>query len=205
MHIVIGLGNYGQKHEHTWHNAGCDSLNVLAQRNGISLNKRRFKALYGEGRIGGEKILLAFPQTYMNLSGDSAVLLAGYFGVPSQRIIVIYDDVDIPKGTLRIRHHGSAGSHNGMRSMIDRLGTEDFPRVRVGIGACPEHMDIKDFVTSKVSKQDWQLMFEAYVAAAKASEEIITNGVEKAMTLYNSFGKPMQKTPKEAKNEVQPD
>ena len=189
MYIVIGLGNYGTKYEHTWHNAGCDSLNVLAQRNDIKLIKRGFKALYGEGRIGGQKVLLAFPQTYMNLSGDSAIELCGYFGVPSENLIVIYDDVDIPKGSLRIRHHGSAGSHNGMRSMITRLGTEDFPRIRVGIGAAPEYMDIKDFVTAKVPKEDQQMMFEAYTAAAMAAEAIITDSVEKAMTLYNGFGK----------------
>ncbi len=189
MHIVLGLGNYGAKYEHTWHNAGCDSLNILAQRNGIKLIKRRFKALYGEGRIGGQRVLLAFPQTYMNLSGDCAVELAGYFGVPSQKIIVIYDDVDLPKGVLRIRPHGSAGSHNGMRSLVERLETQDFPRVRVGIGGPPERMDISDFVTSKVPKEDWELMFKAYTAAAMAAEEVITNGIEKAMSLYNGFGK----------------
>ncbi|MGI5898361.1 MAG: aminoacyl-tRNA hydrolase [Christensenellales bacterium] len=189
MYIVLGLGNYGTKYEHTWHNAGCDSLNILAQRNGISLTKRRFKALYGEGRIGGQKVLLAFPQTYMNLSGDCAAKLAGYFGVPSQKIIVIYDDVDLPKGSLRLRPHGSAGSHNGMRSLVERLKTQDFPRIRVGIGAPPQHMDISDFVTSKVPRDEWQLMFDAYMAAAKAAEEIIESGIERAMLLYNGFGK----------------
>lgn len=190
MYIIAGLGNYGLKYAHTRHNAGCDSLNILAQRNNIRLTKIRFKALTGEGEISGEKVLLAFPQTYMNLSGDSLIELVNFYKPDLSRIIVIYDDVDIPKGTLRLRPRGSAGSHNGMRSIVERFGgRDDFPRIRVGIGAPPEYMDIKDYVLGKHPKEDWELMFRAYTGAAMAAEEIIKSGVELAMTKYNSFGK----------------
>jgi PTH1 family peptidyl-tRNA hydrolase len=189
MYIIAGLGNYGLQYEHTRHNAGCDSLNILAQRNNIKLTKHRFKALTGEGEIGGEKVLLAFPQTYMNLSGDSLIELVNFYKPDMGRVIVIYDDVDLPKGTLRLRPRGSAGSHNGMRSIIDRLGRDDFARIRVGIGAPPAYMDIKDYVLGKHPKEDWELMFAAYTGAAMAAEEIIKSGIELAMTKYNSFGK----------------
>lgn len=211
MYVIIGLGNYGSKYEHTRHNAGVDSLNILAQRNGIDVRKNKFKSLIGEGIIGGKKCVLAFPQTYMNLSGEAARELVNFYKPEKGELIVIYDDLDLPKGGLRIREKGSAGTHNGMRSIVQHLGSDDFVRVRVGIGKQPEFMDIIDWVIGKVPKEDWQIMFDTYTNAAKSVEELVANGLSSAMCKYNFTPKPpkppkaddkKEETPKETEKET---
>ena len=133
-YIVVGLGNPEKKYEHTRHNVGFDVLQVLSQKLDIPLNKLRCKALTGEGRIGGERVVLAAPQTYMNLSGQSVVELLRWYKADAKHLIVVYDDVDLPQGRLRVRAGGSAGTHNGMRNIVYLTGRDDFPRVRIGIG-----------------------------------------------------------------------
>lgn len=185
MKVIVGLGNFGDEYAHTRHNAGCDALNVLAQRNGIPLHRRRFRALVGEGRIGNEKVVLAFPLTYMNDSGQSVAELLAYYKPRHDELIVIYDDVDLPEGALRVRAGGGPGTHNGMRSVIACTGFRDFPRIRVGIGAPPEFMDIKDYVLGHYPKEKRETMFDAFMRAAEAAELIVTDGVDKAMCRCN--------------------
>ena len=134
MKIIAGLGNPGREYESTKHNVGFMTLDLLADKLGISISKEKFKALIGEGRIGTEKIILVKPQTYMNLSGESIREVVGFYKIDIEDLIVIYDDIDIPAGTLRIRSKGSAGTHNGMRSVVYQLQEDGFPRIRVGIG-----------------------------------------------------------------------
>ncbi len=186
MHVIVGLGNPGREYEHTRHNAGFDTVTLLAQRHGIRINKLRFKSLLGEGTIAGERVLLVLPQTYMNLSGEAVRPLCDFYKLPLDNLIVVYDDIDLPRGKLRVRGAGSAGTHNGMRSILYQLGNENFPRVRVGIGR-PEHpqMDLKDYVTGHFPRDEWQTMFDAYQRAGQAVEEILRSGVEKAQAAYN--------------------
>ena len=134
MYIIAGLGNPGKKYENTRHNMGFTAIDLLAEKFGIKVNKLRFKALTGEGRIAGQKVLLIKPQTYMNLSGESVRMALDYYKEPPENLIVIYDDIDIPTGSIRIRKKGSAGTHNGMKSIIYDLQFDDFPRLRIGIG-----------------------------------------------------------------------
>ena len=144
MYIIAGLGNPGKKYENTRHNIGFITLDYLAERHDIQINKIKHKALVGEGRISGQKVLLVKPQTYMNLSGESLREVMDYYKVDIEDLIVIYDDIDLPAGTVRIRKKGSAGTHNGMRSIVQHLG-QDFPRIRMGIGN-ERKGDLADFV-----------------------------------------------------------
>ena len=146
MYVVVGLGNPGRKYEHTRHNVGFDIVDVLAQRNNITLARLRCKAVVGEGTIAGQRVALALPQTYMNLSGESVVQLVNWYKPERDQLIICFDDVDLPEGKLRFRPSGSAGTHNGMRNIIYLLGRDDFPRLRVGIGRPPEGWDLKDYV-----------------------------------------------------------
>ena len=160
MYIVVGLGNPGRKYEHTRHNVGFDVLEVLSQKYDIPIRKLRCKAAVGEGTIRGERVVLAQPQTFMNLSGESVVELMNWYKAEPEHLIVVYDDVDLPEGRLRFRPSGSAGTHNGMRNIIYLLGKENFPRVRVGIGRPAEGWDMKDWVlatyrTPELLTRDW--------------------------------------------------
>lgn len=186
MFVIVGLGNPDKKYEHTRHNVGFDVLSVLSTKLGIPITRSRCKALVGEGAIGQEKIVLAAPQTYMNLSGESVVQLMQWYKITPQQLIVVYDDVDLDVGRLRIRAAGSAGTHNGMRSIIGLTGKQDFPRVRVGIGR-PQHPghDLADYVLGKYSAQERADMFDAFLRAADAVQEIVQNGTEKAMAKFN--------------------
>lgn len=186
MHLIVGLGNPGKEFEHTRHNAGFDTVSLLAEKHNIRLNKSRCKALTGEGVIAGQKVLLALPQTYMNLSGEAVSPLMSFYKLPLTNLLVVYDDIDLPKGRLRVRPGGSAGTHNGMRSIIYRLGQDAFARVRVGIGK-PDNpqMDLKDFVVGHYPREDWKEMFDCFLRAGEAVEEILANGVEKAMSRFN--------------------
>ena len=148
MVLIVGLGNPGAKYARTRHNVGFDVVEILAARNQIELNRTRCKAKVGEGRIGNVRVALAQPQTYMNLSGEAVTQLVNWYKVAPEELLVVYDDVDLPFGRVRIRPKGSAGTHNGMRNILYLLGRDDFPRLRVGIGRPPEHWDMKDFVIS---------------------------------------------------------
>ena len=188
MYVVVGLGNPGRKYEHTRHNVGFDVVDVLAQRNGISLARLRCKAVVGEGAITGERVALALPQTYMNLSGESVVQLVNWYKPERDQLIVCYDDVDLPEAKLRFRPGGSAGTHNGMRNIVYLLGRDDFPRVRVGIGRPPEGWEMKDYVlTGYPTKDERQRMFDAFMAAAQCVEALIGEGVEAARARVAAF------------------
>ncbi|HIQ83727.1 MAG TPA: aminoacyl-tRNA hydrolase [Candidatus Pullichristensenella stercorigallinarum] len=188
MYVVVGLGNPGRKYEHTRHNVGFDVVDVLAQRNNISLARLRCKAVVGEGIISGQRVALALPQTYMNLSGESVVQLVNWYKPERDQLIVCFDDVDLPEGKLRFRPSGSAGTHNGMRNIIYLLGRDDFPRLRVGIGRPPEGWDLKDYVlTGYRTAADRQTMFDAFVAAAETVERLIAGGVDAARKRVAEF------------------
>ena len=188
MYVVVGLGNPGRKYEHTRHNVGFDIVDVLAQRNNITLARLRCKAVVGEGTIAGQRVALALPQTYMNLSGESVVQLVNWYKPERDQLIICFDDVDLPEGKLRFRPSGSAGTHNGMRNIIYLLGRENFPRVRVGIGRPPEGWDMKDWVLAPYqTKELRQTMFDAYLHAADVVAEWIEKGVDSARQLVGKF------------------
>ena len=185
-YIVVGLGNPEKKYEHTRHNVGFDVLQVLSQKLDIPLNKLRCKALTGEGRIGGERVVLAAPQTYMNLSGQSVVELLRWYKADAKHLIVVYDDVDLPQG--RLRAGGSAGTHNGMRNIVYLTGRDDFPRVRIGIGKPEPGRDLAAYVLGKYPPEARQAMFDAFLRAADAVQAIVTDGAEAAMARFNGEG-----------------
>lgn len=184
MYIIAGLGNPGKKYEQTRHNMGFLAVDFLAEKYDIKVNKIRFRALTGEGRIAGQKVLLLKPQTYMNLSGESVRLALEYYKVSPQELIVIYDDIDIQAGMIRIRKKGSAGTHNGMRNILYHIRTEDFPRIRVGIGSGRKE-DMINYVTGSVPKDEITLLKEAADKASCGAACIVEKGIEKAMNEYN--------------------
>ncbi len=185
MYIIVGLGNPGKKYEHTRHNAGFDVLDILAEEYDIKIDKIKHKALIGEGRIGSEKVVLVKPQTYMNLSGESVQSVFQFYKVDMDHLIVVYDDIDLDVGKLRIRKKGSAGSHNGMKSIIKCLGSQDFPRIRVGVSKPEPNRDLADFVLSRVSKDQVDDMRSGLEKAVKTVEEIIRTDIDMAMNKYN--------------------
>ena len=185
MYVIVGLGNPGKKYENTRHNLGFITIDRLAEENDIKVSKLKFKALTGEGRIGSERVLLVKPQTYMNLSGESVREIMNFYKLEPENLIVIYDDFDIDVGTIRIRKFGSAGTHNGMKSIIFQIQSDRFPRIRIGTGS--DHMgNLADFVTGGFTKGEVPLLEEAVTNAVKACETIISDGTDKAMNLYNS-------------------
>jgi len=185
LYAVIGLGNPGTKYKGTRHNVGFDTIDCIAQRNNVNVNKIKFKSIYGEAQIGGEKVLLVKPQTFMNRSGESVLEIYNYFKIPIENIIVIVDDIDIKFGSLRIRAKGSAGTHNGMKSIIYLLQSDNFPRVKIGVGKPAENQDLADFVLSGFSKEDRMVIDNTIEQAAKAVEKIITSGINSAMNEFN--------------------
>ncbi len=183
--LVAGLGNPGRQYEKTWHNCGYLVLEVLSQRHQIPLNKIRFKGLTGQGTIAGRKVVLLQPTTYMNLSGESVREAMAFYKIPPQRTLVIYDDLDLPAGQIRMRPSGGAGTHNGMRSIISQLGRQDFPRVRVGIGPLPANWELVSYVLSDIPQDQQKEMFEAFSRAADAVEKTLRDGIEAAMNQAN--------------------
>lgn len=178
---IIGLGNPGGKYQHTRHNAGFDVVSVLAQRHKISVRMHEYKARLGKGTIKGKKVLLAMPQTYMNNSGESVKAMAASLGISADKLIVVYDDMDLKTGAVRIKAKGSAGTHNGMKSIIYHLQTDEFTRVRVGIGKPDD--DVVDFVLGEY--KDKQAAFDTLCKAADAIEAIVENGVLDAQNRFN--------------------
>ena len=185
MFVIVGLGNPGKKYEKTRHNMGFLAIDKLAEKHDIKVNKLKHKALTGDGFIFGQKALLVKPQTYMNLSGESVREIVSYYDIDLEDLIVIYDDFDLEIGTIRIRKKGSAGSHNGMKSIIGQIQSKDFPRIRIGIGKSGGGAEWKDFVLGKTSKQDEKLIEDAVDRAADAVGCILEQGIDKAMNEYN--------------------
>ena len=185
--LVVFLGNPGLKYEGTRHNAGFMTADALAGKKGISINRVRFQALTAACELGGQRVLLMKPQTYMNLSGDAVGAAARFYKIPPEHILVVSDEVSLPIGRLRIRQKGSAGGHNGLKSIIACLGTEDFPRIRLGVGAPPHpDYDMADWVLSVFRGQDAEDMAQAASRAAEAVECYLEKGPDKAMNLYNT-------------------
>ncbi len=185
MKLIVGLGNPGRDYLYSRHNAGFMALDLLGEKLGISVAKRAFNALTGEGRAEGEKIVLMKPQTYMNLSGESVFAAVNWYKLPLEDLIVVYDDVDLPVGEIRVRPKGSAGTHNGMRNIIYMLQDDGFARVRVGIGKAKEGWDLKDHVLASFDKPEQEEAFKALKNAADAVMTILTRGMDEAQKAYN--------------------
>lgn len=184
MFVIFGLGNPGRQYEGTRHNVGFNAIDYLAYKNRIVLNKIKHKAVLGQGLIHNQKVLLAKPQTFMNLSGRSVLEILNFYKIEPKDIIVIYDDMDIEIGKLRIRPKGSAGNHNGMKSIIYEIQSDDFLRIRIGIGK-PVYEDRVSYVLGRFSKEDRQSIDQAIQKAAAAVEMIIKDGMNAAMNRYN--------------------
>jgi PTH1 family peptidyl-tRNA hydrolase len=186
MYIIAGLGNPGLKYRHTRHNAGFDAIDVIAKRHGITVKKIEKQALVGQGNIKGQKVLLVKPQTFMNNSGDSLAELVNYYKVdPTEELIVLSDDVTLDPGRIRIRKKGSAGGHNGLKSIIARCGTESFQRVRIGVGILPTGGDMINHVLGHLKRDERKSLEEALEHAADAIELMINGETEAAMNKFN--------------------
>lgn len=186
MYLIVGLGNPGRQYEATRHNMGFDVIDRLVEDNRIPQGGIKFNAMYGKGIIGGQQALLIKPLSYMNLSGDPVRDMANYFKIdPETEMIVIYDDIDLEPGQLRIRKQGSAGGHNGIKDLIQKLGTQKFIRIRVGVGAKPQGWDLADYVLGRFSGEDRKLVDDAQERACRAVETILSQGVDAAMNEFN--------------------
>lgn len=185
MFLIVGLGNPGKEYEDTRHNIGFKVIDNIAKEYNIEVNRQKFKGVYGEGFINGKKVMLLKPTTYMNLSGESIREVADFYNLENDEIIIIYDDISLEVGKLRIRDKGSAGGHNGIKSIIAHLGGEVFPRIKVGIGQ--PNVDLVKYVLGKFTKEEMKTLSECIEASTKATEEIINNGVKCAMNQYNGF------------------
>lgn len=185
MYIIIGLGNPTAQYAGTRHNIGFDVVAKLSEKYNIPLDIKKHKALCGKGMIEGEKVILAQPQTYMNLSGESVRELADYYKVSEEEIIVIYDDISLDVGQLRIRAKGSAGGHNGIKNIIQHLGTEKFLRIKVGVGDKPKNWDLADYVLSRFPAEEQETVEEGKNMAADACVKIMQEGITAAMNVYN--------------------
>ena len=187
MWMIVGLGNPGREYARTRHNVGFDVIDVLSEKLGISVNRSLMHGLVGDGFFGGEKVMLVKPQTFMNLSGQCVSELVSFYKVPMDRLLLIYDDIDLPLGKLRLRLSGSAGTHNGMRSVIGLLGRQDFPRLRVGVGSRPEGWELADWVLSHyATEEERRTQFDAFLLAADTAMDLIRNGPESAMRTANA-------------------
>ena len=184
MHLIVGLGNPGREYETTRHNVGFIALDYLAQKLDTKIEKIKFKGIYGEGFIGNEKCILLKPQTFMNLSGESVREACEFFKIPTENIIVIYDDINLDVGKVRIRPSGSAGGHNGMKNIIYLLNSDNFPRIRFGVGA-PSH-DLADHVLGHFSSEDGKMVTSAIKSVDAILQTIITEGIDEAMSRFNN-------------------
>ena len=185
MYIIVGLGNPEKDYANTRHNMGFQVINKIAEQYEIEVTKSKFKGLYGTGTIEGEKVILLKPQTFMNLSGESVVEVMNFYKISEEELIVIYDDIDINPGSIRIRKNGSAGTHNGMKSIISCIGTENFCRVRVGIGKPKEHVDMITHVIGHISDDELKSLNEGVEIAVDAISEIVKNNIDSAMNKFN--------------------
>ncbi len=185
MYLIVGLGNPEKDYANTRHNMGFNVINKIAEKYKIEVTEKKFDGLYWMGTIENEKVILVKPQTFMNDSGKSVIKFKNFYKVPEEKIIVIYDDIDLEPTKIRIRKKGSPGTHNGMKSVTENLGTKDFTRVRVGIGSPKYKDDLINYVIGKVSKEELNLLEEGTEKAKEAVIEIIKNGVDVAMNKFN--------------------
>ena len=183
--LIVGLGNPGSKYEHTRHNMGFLTVDLLAEKLGVKLNKVKFKAAYNIVNFAGCKCLVMKPQTYMNLSGEAVREAAQFYKVPADHILVIYDDISLPVGKLRVRPSGSAGGHNGIKNIIAHLGTQDFPRVKIAVAAPGDADDMIDWVIGVPSQAERKILAQSFEKAIDAAECIIIDGCQKAMNGFN--------------------
>ena len=184
--LIVGLGNPGKEYERSRHNCGFRALDILAKDLGCSVDRGKFQGLYGQTTYQGKKLYLLKPLTYMNLSGRSVLQLSAYFSIPPQRIIVLFDDISLEPGRLRVRADGSAGGHNGIKSIIQELGSQSFPRVKIGVGAKPHpDYDLADWVLSSFSAQEEKALSVSLPNAAQAALAIIDHGVPEAANRFN--------------------
>ena len=186
MYLIAGLGNPTNQYEHTRHNIGFDTITYLADHYHISMNTKKFQGICGSGYIEGQKVLLLMPQTYMNLSGQSVSEAAAFYKLdPAAEVIVIYDDIALEPGNIRVRKKGSAGGHNGIKNIIAHLGTQEFQRIRIGVGEKPKEYDLADYVLGRFSAEDRKLVEEAFANAADAVRLMVQGKTDEAMNLYN--------------------
>ena len=184
--LIVGLGNPGKDYERTRHNCGFRAVDLLAGKLGCKIDKGKFQGLYGQAMYNGRKLMLLKPQTYMNLSGRSVLQLSAYFNIPPQRIIVLFDDISLEPGRLRVRPDGSAGGHNGIKSIIQELGSQAFPRVKIGVGGKPDpNADLADWVLSGFTAKEEKALAVALENAADATLAIIEKGVPEAANRFN--------------------
>ena len=187
MYIIAGLGNPSREYMHTRHNAGFDVIDILADKYNIDVSGVKFKGLLGKGMIGSQKVILVKPQTFMNISGECLRPVSDYYKIDIEKeLLVIYDDIDLNPGNIRVRKRGSAGGHNGIKSIIANLGTENFNRVRVGVGEKPKGYDLADYVLGHFSAEEKELMEQGMIKAVNAVEMIVAGDIDKAMNLMNS-------------------
>lgn len=186
MYLIVGLGNPTLQYANTRHNVGFDAIDYLAEEYNIAVDTKKHKALIGKGIIGGQKVILAKPQTFMNLSGESVAEIVNYYNIdPANELLVIYDDISLAVGRLRIRAKGSAGGHNGIKNIIARLGMQEFSRIRVGVGEKPVYMDLADYVLGHFSNEERVDINKALENAVEATELIVQDEFSKAMNLFN--------------------
>lgn len=186
MYLIAGLGNPTKTYEGTRHNVGFSMIDVLAETFHIDVTTKKHKALVGKGVIEGARVILAKPQTYMNLSGESVREIADFYKIEPENIIIIYDDISLDVGRLRIRKKGSAGGHNGIKNIIAHLGTQEFPRIKVGVGEKPKDWDLADYVLSKYSKEEQEAFKEASQDVVGAVKLMVMDDVDGAMNRYNA-------------------
>ncbi|MBQ3817075.1 MAG: aminoacyl-tRNA hydrolase [Clostridia bacterium] len=184
--LVVGLGNPGTQYENTRHNVGFKAIDEFAERNNGSFNKHKFDAVIGECTLQGNRIMIAKPQTFMNNSGRAVTAICSFYKIPYDRVILMFDDISLEVGKIRIRRKGSAGGHNGIKDIIQLSGTEDIPRIKIGVGAKPHpDYDLKDWVLGKFPNEQREEIEKAISLAAKSAEEIITRGIDSAMNRYS--------------------
>ena len=185
MYLIVGLGNPGQEYEKTRHNMGFNVIDKLSKKYDIRIAKQKFEGLYGSGEIENEKVMLLKPQTYMNLSGRSVQKFANFYKIDKEKIIIIYDDIDVQSGCIKIRKQGSAGTHNGMKSVVSELGTEKFPRIRVGTGSKDKIYDLINYVLENVDDDEFTELNKGIDLSTQAISEILKNGIDIAMNKFN--------------------
>ena len=196
FYCIVGLGNPGRQYEETKHNVGFKVIDKLAEKYDIKVDKFKNKAFVGDGTIRNKRVLLVKPQTYMNLSGESVREIVNFYKIPQERFVVIFDDTSLPCGSVRIREKGSHGGHNGIRNIIDQMGTDQFYRIKVGIGEKPSGWDLADYVLGKFNEDDLPAMDEGMDKAVKGVELMLSRGIAEAANRVNQKPKTM-KTPKE--------
>ena len=186
MYLIVGLGNLEPEYSQTRHNMGFDVINKLSEKYNIKVEKKGLDSLYGTGIIENEKVILCKPQTFMNLSGDAIIKFIRFYKIDLSKVIIIYDDIDLNVGDVKIRKKGGAGTHNGMKSVIDNLGTTEFPHVRIGTGKPIEKTNLIEYVIGKLTKEEYEQLKESINIGAEAVSQIIKNGIDNSMNIINS-------------------